>query len=132
MAYNRLATENSRGLCRVVTSDATLIQDGPGEVQRIHQELENMCGVAVPRQATLEDVNSFIDPTLRHHHQQRHPDECKLSNADLWKSDASDEHEKKRQEGAYAQALRIYCAMEDGSIFEPGFEWEDLQDVPPQ
>lgn len=131
MAYNRLAIENSRGLCRVVTSDAALIQDGPGEVLRIHQELEERCGVGVPRKATLEDVNSFIDPTLRHH-QQRHPNECQSSNADLWKSDASDEHERKRQEGAYEHALRIYCAMEDGSIFAPGFAWEDLQDVPPQ
>lgn len=35
IAHNRLAIQNSQGLCRVVTSDADLIQDGPGTLYMV-------------------------------------------------------------------------------------------------
>lgn len=128
MAYNRLAIENSRGLCRVVTSDAALVRDGWGEVKRIHDGLK-ACGVAIPREPTQADVESFIDPSLRHH-QLTHDGECDPVAPVLWTSEAQG-HEKERQETAYGHARRLYCAMQDGSAFLPGFEFEDVSDVPP-
>ncbi len=125
---NSLAIENSRGLCRVVTSDAALIHDGPGEVKRIHYQLK-ACGVAMPKEPTLEDVQSFIDPSLRHH-KQTHEGECDADRPVLWQSDAKG-HEKERQETAYKHARQLYCAMRDGSAFLPDFRFEDVRDVAP-
>jgi len=61
IAHNRLAIQNSQGLCRVVTSDADLIQDGPGTLYMVYNKLRD-CGVDVPHMATTESINSFIDP----------------------------------------------------------------------
>lgn len=128
MAYNRLTIENSRGLCRVITSDAALIHDGWTEVKRIHDQLR-ACGVDIPREPTEEDVQSFIDPSLRHH-KLTHDGECDEANPVLWESE-EEGHEKERQETAYGHARRLYCAMRDGSAFLSGFEFENLSDAPP-
>ncbi len=130
VAYNRLAIENSRGLCRVVVSDAALVHDGPVTVRHIYEQLR-ACGVAVPRVATLDDLESFIDPGLRHH-KQAHDHDCHPTAPQLWTSDAESAHERHREETAYKHALRVYCAMEDGSAFEPDYEWEFFPDVAPQ
>ena len=130
IAYNRLAIQNSQGLCRVVTSDAALIQDGAGTLGMIYEQLRG-CGVDVPRMATTGAIENFIDPSL-HHHKQNHAEECHPTAPKLWKSQAASDHERARQNEAYAHALRVYCAMEGGSAFSPSFEWEDLGDTPPQ
>ena len=130
IAYNRLAIQNSQGLCRVVTSDAALIRDGAGTLGMIYEQLRG-CGVDVPRMATTEAIKKFIDPSL-HHHKQNHAEDCHPTAPKLWKSEAASDHERARQNEAYAHALRVYCTMEDGSVFSPSFEWEDLGDTPPQ
>jgi hypothetical protein len=83
----------------------------------------------MPNEPTLVDVESFIDPSLRHH-KLTHDGECDPENPVLWHSDAEG-HEKERQETAYKHARRLYCAMRDGSAFWPDFEFEDLSDAPP-
>lgn len=114
----------------MITSDAALIHEGHAEVERIHDQLK-ACGVAIPRAPTLEDVQSFIDPGLRHQKQALDAAECDPANPKLWRSEEKDPHEKERQETAYKHARRLYCAMRDGSAFLPGFEFEDLSDAPP-
>lgn len=84
----------------------------------------------MPRTPTLEDVQSFIDPTLRHH-KQTHDGECDADDPVLWHSEEEGGHERERQETAYKHARRLYCAMRDGSAFLPGFEFEELSDAPP-
>ncbi len=81
--------------------------------------------------ATTEAIKNFIDPSL-HHHKQNHAEVCHPTAPKLWKSEAASDHERAGQNEAYAHALRVYCAMEDGSAFFPSFEWEDLGDTPPQ
>eukprot|EP00624_Nannochloropsis_granulata_P005920 evm.model.NODE_42098_length_28510_cov_28.859102.6 len=129
IAYNRLAIQNSQGLCRVVISNTALIQDGAGVLGMVYEQLRG-CGVDVPRMATTKDIDSFIDPSL-HHQMQNHADECQLTVQKSWKSEAASEHDKARQNKAYAHALRVYCAMESGTAFSPSFEWEDLGDAAP-
>jgi hypothetical protein len=130
IAYNRLAIQNSQGLCRVATSYAALIQDGADTLAMIYEQLRG-CGVDVPRMATTKDIKSFIDPSL-HHHMQNHAEECHPTTPKLWRSEAATDHEQGRQNEAFARAIRVYCAMEDGSAFNPSFKWEDLDDRPPQ
>jgi len=45
----------------------------------------------------------------------------------VWRSDAAGLQEKAREEEAYAHAIRVYCALRDGSAFSPLYEWEDLE-----
>jgi len=87
IAYNRLAIQNSQGLCRVVISDAALIQDGAGTLGMIYEQLRG-CGVDVPRMATTGAIENFIDPSL-HHHKQNHAEECHPTAPKLWKSQAA-------------------------------------------
>lgn len=127
IAHNRLAIQNSQGLCRVVTSDADLIQDGPGTLYMVYSKLRE-CGVDVPHMATTESINSFIDPNLRHH-TAKHAEDCHRTAPKVWRSDATDLQGKAREEEAYAHAIRVYCALRDGSAFSPLYEWENLEDT---
>lgn len=120
IAYNRAAIQNSAGLCRIMVSYPALIHDGPGTLRVIHDQLR-ACGVDVPRLATVENIEEFIDPSLRHHTQA----------PKLWKSKAVDDLVKAKEDAVFAQALRLFRGMEDGSAFSPHFEWEKLEDILP-
>lgn len=87
--------------------------------------------MAIPRAPTLEDVQTFIDPGLRHHRQALDAAECDAASPVLWRSE-EEGHEKEREETAYGHARRLYCALRDGSAFLPGFVFEDLSDAPPR
>lgn len=119
IAYNRAAIQNSVGLCRIITSYSSLIQDGPGTLHLLYDQLRG-CGVDVPRMAMAEDVVKFIDTSLRHH----------VHEPKRWKSEAVDELDRAQEDAVLAHALRLYRAMEDGSAFSPHFEWENFKECP--
>lgn len=68
IVYNVRALQNSAHLCRVVTSNAAILNNPKREIERISTELTNKCGVAPPPQWNLSSslVDSFVDPTLQH------------------------------------------------------------------
>jgi hypothetical protein len=120
--YSRLAIQNSQGLCRVITSYASILQDGPAAVHVIYEQLR-ACGVDVPRMAMTGDVARLIDSNLQHN-KPANVARCHSAASRLLRSDNAN-IEKAEEYVDVAQALKVYCALEDGSAFSPRFQWEE-------
>lgn len=66
ITHNRRALENSKGLCRVITSNENILENPLNEVWRISDELTSKCHVRPPPQHLKESVKHFISTRLQH------------------------------------------------------------------
>lgn len=136
--YNMRAIQNSRGHCRVVTSNTALLLNPFKEVTRIRNELTSKCGVLEPPATlTQEVVNEFVDPTLQQHDKKKKKsmrDEedgqiiAKHNDGTCIVYDYKSQHDTTSQEYhvemlMYREAMRIYCDLESGKAYEANYEW---------
>jgi hypothetical protein len=126
--YNRKAIEQSNDLCRVVVSHAKLMVNAEEEMNRVHDELRG-CGLQVPRRASRDQIKAFVDPDLQHGHtaqlQAKGSDlECTADLSTLlppstWPT-TDPQHLR-----VYREAIRVYCALQDGQAFSSTFLWDE-------
>ena len=115
--YNRLALQNSEGLCTVYTKAVKIYENTIDELERIGIELEK-CGVIVELGVNEEVVREFVDPGLKHNSAALEINSDPNSKCDInlgWKSaNIVNPAEAKREEKLFQQAMKIFCALEDG------------------
>jgi len=135
--YNMRAIQNSRDLCRVLTSNEKVLKDPLNEVQRISEELTAKCGIpGPPKQITKRVVDNFVDPGLQHNKKKREKELTtkKLlvrfgENCDVWdyESDFSDGTPQRDEEKKmYLAAMKIYCDFESGAAYQDKYDWPEL------
>ena len=120
--YNRRAIEQSHDLCRVVTSHAAVMSQPLVEMGRIFEEVRK-CGVPAPHRLTLAEVEDFVDPKLQHGKSALKDTACEqdvstLLPPSVWPT------QDKAHIPLYREVMRAFCAMEDGSAFNPSFVWD--------
>jgi len=113
--YNKKAVLQSRDLCRIISSNAKVLQDPVAEVNRIVAGLRR-CGVAVPRFIT-ENSTGTVHQELQH---QKIGHKCPPQ--DKWIPERN-QTDKQGEIAAYKEAMRIYCALESGEAFSSQFIW---------
>jgi len=131
--YNAYAIRNSKGLCRVTTSNAKILADPLNEIQRISDELTSECGVPAPEgRISQEMVDKFIEPNFQHHKQDKaikgedqvlekmNDGECVIYILDSLTKEAQG---TPRERKLYLEAMRIYCDLESGKAYEDDYEW---------
>jgi hypothetical protein len=138
IAYNMRALKNSRGLCRVYSTNEAVFNDPAREVQRIKDELTSKCNVIPPPmvEIPMEVVNTFVDPNLQHNKKGTEADENKRKAlkdfgkgcvALDFKSEYEDDSSNRRAEvGMYLMAMQVFCDLENGQAYEEDYEWPDL------
>lgn len=125
--YNRRAVEQSKDLCRVVTSHRKIMRDPQIELDRVFDEL-TQCGVNVPHKLNPVEIADFIDVKLQHGKSTQIDDTCngELDNIKPPSSWPTSDIEHIR---LYREVMRVYCAMEDGTAFQRGFKFaENVKD----
>ena len=143
--YNKRAIQQSHDLCRVVSSHHGLLSDPMGTLQEIFHSLKERCHVPVPRQLSAAEVNDFVDVKLQHGNTSAIDTACQeqsrsrrehgggaggvnvistLMPPSYWPT--TDEAHLK----LFRSCVTAYCALEDRSIFEPNFKWdESIKDI---
>jgi hypothetical protein len=119
--YNMRGILNSNDLCRVVASHKKVMSDPRNELDRIFDQLTE-CGVPVPHKLQTSQITDFIDPKLQHGRNTLKDASCgqdlsTIMPPETWPTTDS-EHIT-----LYREVIRVYCAMEDGTAFNPGFKW---------
>lgn len=126
--YNKRAIQQSSDLCRVVTSHRLVMSQAQVELDRVYSELREQCGVQVPHAVSHEDVVTFVDPKLQHGKTTLMDNSCEggpeVLDAALPPSASWDTKEANHIK-LYRSSLRLYCAMEDFSAFEPSFQFDE-------
>ncbi|KAJ1444014.1 hypothetical protein B484DRAFT_248711 [Ochromonadaceae sp. CCMP2298] len=121
--YNKRAIQQSQDLCRVTTSHSLIMTQPLVETDRIFDQLR-ACGVLVPKKLTLSEVSNFVDPKLQHGKNALKDNPClkdlsTLIPPDSWKTvDAG-------HLTLYREVIRAFCAMEDGTAYGAGFQWDE-------
>jgi hypothetical protein len=125
--YNKRAIQQSRDLCRVVTSYRLMMNQPVVELTRIYNELRENCGVAVPRVPTTDEINDFIDIKLQHGLTTLVDSVCSQGAASIEAVMPPEAWGSRQQDHIrlYRASLKLYCAMEDGTAFEPDFAFEE-------
>jgi hypothetical protein len=87
------------------------------------------CGLQVPRRASRDQIKAFVDPDLQHGHtaqlQAKGSDlECTADLSTLlppstWPT-TDPQHLR-----VYREAIRVYCALQDGQAFSSTFLWDE-------
>lgn len=137
LAYNRLAIENSRGLCVVRADNADVIARTLEEMRRIVRELRS-CGVPLPPGAIrAAEVDAWVDPAMQHAPQRA---DCGagtgggLRGERPWKPwlQVRDPDPEKREvadaeaEAAYDAAMRLYCDIRSGAAMGGRYDFDRL------
>lgn len=125
--YNKRAVQQSHDLCRVISSHSRIMASPRDELDRIFDELSN-CGVPMPYRASQEDINAFIDTSLQHGKTALLEKSCS-GDADVRSTLVPPSNSWDTQDPAhldlYREAIRVYCAMDDGSAFVSAFLWDE-------
>ena len=121
--YNKRAIQQSSDLCRVITSHHNVMKNPDTELKRIRAGLI-ACGVDVPHDVTSASISEFIDIKLQHGRSTLKDNQCDsdlltIKPPDTWPTQ-DPEHIK-----LYREAMRVYCALEDGSAFSSDFYWDE-------
>ena len=103
----------------MMTSDEGLMTNKKAELDRVVTDLRDTCGVAVPQLISQADMDDFIDPSLHHSSERNDKRECvdKSLHKERLLRFKTEEHRE-----LYEEAIRLYCALVDGSVFDRGFE----------
>jgi len=127
--YNRMAIENSRGLCRVVTSNDAIVQNHKRELMRIGNELVG-CGLP-QRSLNKTAMNKFFNKEFMHSNTTTTTVE--ESNTEVFnciippfQSDLIDPEAKKVEEDIYRKAMIVYCDLQNGNAFQENYAWPIL------
>jgi len=138
IVYNMRAIQNSARLCRVFSTNEAVMKDPAREVQRIKNQLTDICNVIPPPKSLMpqEVVDSFIDPNLQHNSKERRNEEktssilkdfgdgCIAKEFDSEYEKGSDNYEAETQ--IFLMAMQIFCDFENGKAYEADYEWPDL------
>jgi len=125
--FNRLAIENSRGLCRVVTRTEVLMQDPESEIQRIAKELA-MCGLPIMTVETKR-IHSFFSKELVHHAKEN------ITATKIEENNALNQFSPRRvnirwktmgQNMMHNIAMKVYQDLESGEAFKEDYVWPIL------
>ena len=127
--YNMRAIQHSNDLCRVVGSHRRVMESPQVELARLRGELIEKCGLAVPRDLTPKEIAEFVDPHLQHGHNTQTDNPCTHPDGkDHLRTILPPEVQWDTKDPAhialYREAMRVYCAMEDGSAFAENFSWD--------
>ena len=133
IVYNMRGVENSRGLCRVTSSNDDLLANPLGEVQRIVLDLTTKCGVPeAPREITQEDVDKFIDPNLQHGKKELGAGKGTIetyNGCDIPEYDSDyqpDTPDQQRERMLYIISMKIHCDFKSGKAYEDDYEFPPL------
>lgn len=123
LVYNQAAIRNSKGLCRVVTSNDAILKDPIRETTRIVEQLSTKCGVAPPprRVPSKEVIDGFVDITLQKSKTGNLADWCiakEISTKDTRELGFNTQLAKQR----FEQAMKLYCDMTSGIAFSTGYK----------
>lgn len=134
VVYNMRALQNSKGLCRVYTSNEDILKNPMQEVQRISDELTRQCNVPKPpNELTIEQVNKFVDTSLQHNAKskfnvgpiiQRYGTDCDVHELVTTTEKTSPQYDLELQ--WYRMAMKIYCDMKSGAAYENEYVWPEL------
>lgn len=127
--YNRRAVLQSKDLCRVVISHKAMMTHAQIELDRVYDELHS-CGLDVPKRISKEDVETFIDSKLQHGKNTLQDNICETKDFNsLQLPEQWDSHDPDHL-ALYKESIRVYCAFEDKSAFDPSFKWDmDINDA---
>ena len=109
-----------------MTSDERVMTNKKAELDRVVTDLRDTCGVTVPQLVSQVDMDDFIDPSLHHSSERNDKRECvdkSLHEEKLLRFE-TEEHK-----GLYEEAMRLYCALVDGSVFDRGFKLPVVKDT---
>lgn len=136
MTYNQRALLHSQGLCRVVTSNAALLDDPRTEVQRIADQLKSQCGLVPPQsknQVNPDIIKDFVDKTLQT--SQHVMDSSVTKNGpkltpppgctpeDYSSHDSVHAAKDPALYKVYRQAMEIYCDLCAGRALRADYPW---------
>jgi hypothetical protein len=121
--YNKRAIQQSQDLCRVSAAHKKIMTNPQFELDRIYEGLRQ-CGVPVPHKVSPSDVASFIDPKLQHGKSTLKDNSCEKDVSTLLPPDTWQTTEAAHIK-LYREAMRVYCALEDGSALKPEFKWDE-------
>jgi hypothetical protein len=127
ISYNAGMVKNSHDLCKVITSNRLMLSQPAVELKRIYDGLR-ACGVNVPRMVAQAEIDDFIDPKLQHNTATQTDEWCAriAAGQELVSTEALGWVPKTADESdALNEAIRIYCALEDGSALRNDFKWRD-------
>ena len=122
--YNRRAVQQSRDLCRVVTSHKKIMEMPMTELRRIREELKNKCNMVVPRDLPEAEVSEFVDVKLEHGHNDHTDHSCEQDHSSLVPPKEQWSDPDPEQLRLYREVMRVYCAMESGEAFKEGFQFD--------
>ncbi|GMH99627.1 hypothetical protein TrVE_jg1811 [Triparma verrucosa] len=132
LQYTRAALENVKGLCTVYTSASKVFAEPVGELERIREDMVNVCGVELKRDPiSVEKVNEFIDVSLQHQHARESKEHvlgergCEFP---VWSSEVRNAKNAKREEKLYEAAMQIFCDLESGYLYDhvDDYEWPNI------
>lgn len=140
VVYNMRGIQNSRGLCRVYSSNEKILSDPLAEVQRLSDELTKKCGVPPPPNTLLtqEAVDKFIDTSLVHHGggkkkygegrsviEEHNGGDCKVYELETDSKVGSPRYQLEIR--MYKIAMKMYCDMQSGEAYEDSYDqWPEL------
>ena len=128
--YNKRAIIQSSHLCRVVTSYIQILNDPVGEVNRIHSELKETCGVPVPKAADPADVKSFVTSSLQHgkvaYEENTACSGELLSFQTIFPPNSFGwDNISPEDLSVYRSSMILYCALVDRSAFSSSFAFDE-------
>uniref|UniRef100_A0A7S3P3U2 Uncharacterized protein n=1 Tax=Amphora coffeiformis TaxID=265554 RepID=A0A7S3P3U2_9STRA len=119
IAYNTAIIRNSMGLCTVVTNNANLLYSPGEELRRIVDELQTKCNVVAPPIPVPDPkvVDDFIDVKMQgSRHKELTPCVEGVPYFNVTTSGL-----KPSSKEVYRRAMKMYCDMESGIAFKPGY-----------
>jgi hypothetical protein len=122
--YNKRALQQSRDLCRVVTSHRKMMATPQVELDRIYEEL-HACGVPVPKKASSADIKEFIDMKLQHGHSTQQDKSCEQDSSTLKPDPKNWDTTDPVHIKLYQASMRLYCALESGSAYKTDFVFDE-------
>jgi len=121
--YNKRAIQQSSDLCRVTASHKRVMTNARPELDRIYQQLKE-CGVDVPHKVSDNDLSDFIDIKLQHGRSTLKDTSCDGDTTKLLPPESWPTKEEKHIK-LYREAMRVYCAFEDGTAYLSDFKWDE-------
>ena len=106
------------------------MKDPHTEMRRIRDDLL-ACGVPVPHYLDKAQVEELVDIKLQHGKSSLKESPCdgdikNIKPPDTWPTADAD------HVALYREVIRVYCALEDGSAYDPKFHWdESIEDHDP-
>lgn len=135
IVYNMLGLQNSADLCRVYSSNDTIMTSPLAEVRRLANELSSKCGVPLPpNELSQEEVDKFVDPSLQHNTRSKYGQDlpvieshgdCAIHEFTTDSPPGTPAYEM--QQKLYLLAMRLYCDMESGIAYKDDYTgWPQL------